>query len=456
MAIVFTQLYQSILDDRKKAMAYVENAIRRVAFHRTPQQKRWSENIKNNAEGIVYLGMGKKLPQPQIASEETMKQERASWNEDLKKQYESKIACFLKTCEKPLAQTGLAENECVELERFTYLEEPFNWIPKHTTAFYRRTNMSEFVVIIIGNIVRTVDVRNESGSQELIYYDAPCPPLKTALKARSGSGLKGIAKSLGEGLLGGVYGCVGALIFNEIFPPGTPTYFNEVYKEIENIVNKALTNQTIDEINAQINSMKDWIAMTYANAKKSETMKEEDLTDLLQPREPELAIELVGVLMDDRYAEPGIGVFMIGAGMHLTVLQELAMVDPNAEPNDSFYIDTIKQRAQSYADFAKSTTDAIINKRLGMIQPKGKYWHDAGVSYDEYWYVDDFTGQRGGDYLMWWDSKGTHDEDASDNRNRDMEKHKNDVKTKLVADMEDPKATADQWMKLIGQPLPPL
>lgn len=248
---------------------------------------------------------------------------------------------------------------------------------------------------------------------------------------------------------------MGVVIFNAIFPPGLPDYFTEVYKEIEKIVNKELTENTINEINGKINGLKNWVAIVYTNAKDSGTQSKRELTNLIQPQEVKMAVDLVGVLMEANFAKPGICVFMIAAGMHLAMLQELALVDPNVSPKDSPYVESVKEYAEMYANHAKTTTGAIISTRLGMINPHYRYIYDndTGTRYYFYSFKDDHTGYNKS-FLMDCDSKGCHNENAEQQRNDAMAKYKNEKRNETVAAMEDPAATANEWLKLKTQPLP--
>ena len=409
MALFFTKLSKKLLVSFSEATKYVEHNIWQVAFQNVQKRKGWEESIENSAKGIVYLAKGNKLPQPHLASEEIVAKEKSQLNESSKQQYDSKIECFFRDAGKGL-MTTLQENETVELERFTYLETPFKSFPKYTSVFLRRTNLAEYCLINTGYLVRSSQTEKQDQTQqgsELIYYEAPTP---TPFVFRRG-GIKSIAKELAKGLLTGVTGHVGVLIFNEIFPSGTSDYFDAVYAEIEKIVNQELTEDTIAEVNGQINAMTYWVATIYTNAKESGTLSKEELTELLQPRAPQIAIELVGTLMDERFAKPGVCVFMIGAGMHLAILQELAFVDPNAaSPDDSHYVKTIQDYAERYANHAVTTTNAIMNSRLGKIKPSDKYEYIDGTRYFFYSFRDHFTGY----YKSWTeycDSKGCHHTD---------------------------------------------
>lgn len=451
MAIVFTKLSDSLLADPKQAMQYVETKLRQLAFQVAPKSmEALSQSIKTTAEGTVYLAIGNNLPHLQLASKETCAKERSLSDEAVQKEFESKTACLLKAIEIAKTKSHLNVHEVVEEERFSYLEMPFKDLPKYTGVFVCRTDQAEYCLITVGYLFRPYQVRRELSCHDAIFYQAP--------EIQVTGTVRDIAKSLATGLWSGIGGKIGVLIFNAIFPPGIPSYFDEVYKQIEKIVNKELTQSTIDEINGQINGLKDWVAITYTNAKES-GMSKDKLTALLQPREPQIAIQLVGVLMEDRYAEPGITVFMIGAGMHLAILQELALIDPDAaSPTESHYAKSVRDYAKKYAGHAKPTTENILQTRANKIQAKGDiYVPSPGwlVQY-RYWFEDSLTGYRSPTWYNDVDIKGSYNPDAEKQRDEALANYKKEKHSQLVKDMEDPLATTDEWLKLVDQPIPPM
>lgn len=427
-------------------------ALRSKAKAEQPQEK--APIVNSPGDEIVLHALAHKLPQPILASDETVARERSLLSEAMIKQYESKTSCFLQAMDDALSESSLSVDEQLVSERFTYLEMAFNWIPKYTPVFVRRTNLAEFCICFPGYIIKPSQVRQETSCEDLLCYEEPQAP-----QLGSGgpySAITDIAKDLAKGLLSGIAGKLGALIFDKIFPPGIPDYFGAVYSEIKKIVHQELTQSAIDEINGEINGIQTWVKITYGNDKKSGTLTKKQLTDLLEPRETQLVTETLGPLMTERYAQPGICTFMIGAGMHLSVLQELAFVDPNvSKPPDSPYVKSIKDYAKTYADFAKTTTQSIIHQRLAMIEPKSKvlniynpntfrytYWY-------MYWWEDKYNGKMSQTFASMYPSR-----DEIEKRDKSMAKHKNDAQEELIKSMQDPEETANLWLKLVDQPLP--
>ena len=207
MVIVFTKLNDSLLADPKQAMRYVETKLRQLAFQVVPESvEALSQSIRNTAEGTVYLAIGNKLPHLQLASKDTCPKERSLSDEAVRNQVESKTACFLKAVEIAKIKSGLKVHEIVEEERFTYLEMPFKDLPKYTGVLVCRTDQAEYCLITMGYLFRPYQVRRELKCHEAIFYQAPDIQVSGAVSD--------IAKSLATGLLSGIGGKIGVLIFN--------------------------------------------------------------------------------------------------------------------------------------------------------------------------------------------------------------------------------------------------
>ena len=156
----FTELSQSLLSDKTRAIQYVDDTIQRMALRNKESSGQPQRKIANSpAEAIVSLALVYKLPQPTLASDETVARERSLFTSAMTEQFDNKTTCFLQTMEEALSKSSLSVGEQVLSERFTYLEMPFKWIPKYTAAFIRRTNLAEYCVCVPGHIVKTSQVR---------------------------------------------------------------------------------------------------------------------------------------------------------------------------------------------------------------------------------------------------------------------------------------------------------
>ena len=176
-----------------------------------------------------------------------------------------------------------------------------------------------------------------------------------------------IAKDLLKGIVSGIGTKIGAKMFDKIFDQSVPSYFTEVYKEIEKIMHQEITENTINEINGQVNGTSDWVKFAY-NPRKDSGASKKELYDLLEPKVSDLAINMIAVLQENAFAESALAVFIIAAGIHFSLLQELATVDPKVQdPHESSYIVTIKGYGPNYADHAEKTWGTIEKARKAQV-----------------------------------------------------------------------------------------
>ncbi|CAB4007861.1 delta endotoxin [Paramuricea clavata] len=252
-------------------------------------------------------------------------------------------------------------------------------------------------------------------------------------------------------------------MFDSIFAEDVPSYFTEVYKEIERIMHQEITENTINEINGQINGTTEWVKFTYNPRKDSDASKKE-LYGLLEPKVSDLAINMVAVLEEKTYAESALAVFIIGAGIHLALLQELADVDPNVDdPQQSSYIATIQGYSPEYADHAEKTWETIKKARIAQITKvcikSQLYPPMAGGPPTDYLYTsewtDNLTGEKFTDATSFIGGKWTNGNYAElENRaNAARTTYINTTIDELQIQMNDPPHAAETWRKLVDQPL---
>lgn len=162
-------------------------------------------------------------------------------------------------------------------------------------------------------------------------------------------------------------GLVGSKALAEIFKKSVPSYFPEVYEEIERIMDEKLKKETIGTINKQINGLIGWIQRTYVPRKDSGASKS-GLHNILQPQVANLAIHIIPMLQDKEFGSTALGTFVLGASIHLLLLQELAMVDPDVDnPLNSSYVVSIKKYSATYASYAEQTFDKIVSARKRLV-----------------------------------------------------------------------------------------
>lgn len=352
-------------------------------------------------------------------------------------------------------ESPLIEGERIEEDFFSFLADEWAGLPAKVAVLRRRTNLAE-----------------------IVYFFECQKVSKRGLKARAPKRVKGgrykfeaipsgaegapsidIARSLGEGLLSGFAGQIGALIFNAIFPPGVPSYFDAVYQEIRKIVRQEVTANTINIIDGQLNGIKDYVRNTYTPKRQSKTSRRE-LFKALAPYEHDCYVNVLGPLRGAAFAKPGFPVFMVGAGTLLAINQEQALVDPAVrDPKKSSYAETIRLNAKEFADFADDTYKQIRADRDAAVKlvPGSKGSHAVGtcdvITTKGWFWKDEVTG-KSSKLFTEYKYKGkwhTGKEEAV----ADRKKYLAGVLKKLDTDLGKPGSTAAKWRKLVDRPLPP-
>jgi len=442
MALIFTKLTSKLLDDAKESVQYVDD-IRMRSVPRAKLPKDTPIRFQIKSEVIVEMASKNALPQPVFASPETV---TALVSGALKEQWDTLTKLFYDNVEL-VSDIFLAKGEESISERFTYLESEFLGHPEGTAAFIRETNYSEYCYLVPSHIV-LAGKNKDASCKDLLRIEEPKMVNYGVVRKTS---IKDIGGYLAEGVLGGFMGNIGVLIFNSIFPSDMTNFFDAMYKEIEKIVDEALTEEAIDELNGKIYGTEQWVSNTYTALKQGGTYTPEMLTEKLQPVEEDFSRNVIGVLQEERFSKPGICTFLIGAGMHLSILQELALVDFTVtEPEKSSYIQAVKNWAKSYGDYVYRTVDDIMKTRENMIKTHtSDYQTDPFTHVLSAWWTDDYDSTQSKMWNYTISSFGSSgDSDYTKHCKADMDKHVSAVRKDWLERMGDPYVVADTWYKL--------
>lgn len=192
-----------------------------------------------------------------------------------------------------------------------------------------------------------------------------------------------IAKLLAEALIGEVVPPpFGALILGVIFPTGgLPSYFDQVYAEITKIVKQEVTTNTIAVIDGKVTGTQQYVRDTYTPLKNNPQTTAQQKFTAITPYVNDLYQNVVATLQQSQFAQPGFSVFLVGAGVHLALLQEQAFVDPDHQghPSKSPYAQAVSNNAQGYVSFATTNWAAVTQaRRNNIILTSPSSWGDEG------------------------------------------------------------------------------
>lgn len=359
---------------------------------------------------------------------------------------EERKRCALEDVERA---SPLQPGEIVAEDFFSYLVEPVGDISPGTPVLRRRTNFAELYYIFDGVEIRAGEA----------VFKAVIPPEVTPVTVAPLTGTPSIAVDIGKSLAIALLKWVGSTIIEEIFPPQVPTYFDKVYAEIGKIVSRALTTQTIEEINGAINGKVRWLRDAYTPIREKEDRRE--LLRLLRDQSREL-YDKVATLMLERYAMEGLPVFIVAAGLHLTMLQEEALVQSRTSGDgrkllaeNSIAAGTI----QDYAGHLEETFPKLVAARGNAVTVVTAR-HDKCVptsrgivcfrSEDGHRWKDTVTGEVGSEFLDYVDGKKIVSRKA--NAEADRKKRVAAVVARLDDDLGNPQDIAAKWRQLLTAP----
>ena len=374
---------------------------------------------------------------------------------------DERIRCAREELER---DSPLAKGEQVEDDFFSYLAASYLELPAGTPVLRRRTDRAEMFYLF--DSVRITDVAGVVTVTPPVFAASEVE-LPGALRLRAAFDTRSLVKNLASGVASGFGGQIGALIFDAIFPPGVPSYFDEIYEEIQKIVGKEVTQNTVDTINGELNATIRWLRQTYASLRTAEQPpSRESLFAKLVPHVNTINTKVLGPLLEKRFEEPGFSVFMIAAPVHLALLQEQALIDPD-QPNaeKSAYANAIRKHgsakgyAQIYADHGTRVLGQLVKARREKVKTiyNGEWITGTsaagGYSKSGYSWKDQLTGDWGKRHSEYTKDKKYHN--GSEEADRDRNVRRDSVEQALRSDIGLPSNAIANWRKLIDRPLPP-
>lgn len=188
----------------------------------------------------------------------------------------------------------------------------------------------------------------------------PVPPL---LKCGSNIGVK-LADSIKEKLGAFSVDSIKSHLPKDLL--GQAGYL-EMKKIMKDTIKKDLPMSKLKEIETYIFKTIKWIAQTY-NIRKRSGISRKELFEMLHPKEEEVASKFIPILSQLCQSEIALGVFVVTAGFHLMLLQELAHIDPNEIlPSSSSFARSLKEYAVIYGEYAENTYNTIFTTRMEYI-----------------------------------------------------------------------------------------
>ena len=250
----------------------------------------------------------------------------------------------------------------------------------------------------------------------------------------------------------------GAKVLDSICEEKISSYFSTASWEIDKAsiyTKRRLTNDFVVKTDYEINTLIDWVKKEYILRADFFAPKSE-LYNRLLPQVTNTLVPLVFALTD---MPSTLGVFVLGATVHLILLQELAIIDPKvSDPTKSSHIADIRRYAASYADYADQTYRRLESQRINAI---------SSVSID--FEMSAYPGTHGyrGYYMYFftfkdsWSSgnivRGERKADSKRVNELSQKAHSEYIHKATLSfkrSLNDPTSTAEIWRGLVKRPLP--
>ena len=357
----------------------------------------------------------------------------------------------------------LLPGESVEGDFGSFLTEPFLNFPIGTAVIKRTTNMADLYYVITNvevDVKRRPDRENREAHAHGGSLDGESLPAKLAMSV-----VTGMASAVG--------GAIANFIIGQIFPPGVPSYFDQVYVRMSELIGQGLQQDKVESVNGALNTIKDHLQDEYGIARRQANLEDDVdramLFNLLQKYDSAFISGpggMLGTLQSEKNEQAGFAVFLLGASLQLAIFQEMANVAPQKKDGkwlkstETSYgrpqSGTVAVTAQRYATYADRVWPKLIESRLKNIRAVEYEANKQVVSGDVYWELHGKIDDNGTN--MWNRQMNKHNEKDGSNPtrtqlNNDVVTYKQQVTTKLTLTYSDPKAIAGKWRELINQPI---
>ncbi len=388
---------------------------------------------------------------PPLATPDTVKNSKA-----ILKRYAKKIKCMIEEVDDA---APLAKGEKVKKNGDIpgFLSKEWRGFAANTVVLKRSTN--EATLYFIYEHLRLEDgllIEIPLSEEMRLYSDF------TFAVAAAGPDWAAGAKTLAKGLAGLApppLNVIGAALLDLVFPSSNSINWDAVYQQFQQIVTQSLTQQTLDETRAKIGGVISWLNTQYLILKADPNFPREKLQEELGRYDTIMYVDVVSILLDERWELGGFPNFLVAAGTHLGILQERALVSPG-DPRQSAFAGSVKARAAQFVDHINKTVPKIINARVAQVtglkvhKETSYHAYPAVITTYSYYFEDPKAGYRSPNIGNAGSKKSLED----DYKNRATEQRNlyiANLRTQTAAEVENNAfPVRDSWQVLVTDPIP--
>ncbi len=403
----------------------------------------WDDLAKNGSVGDNEA--------PPLATPETVKNAKA-----ILKKYAKALKCMI---EEVNDVAPLAKGEKVKKDGDVpaYLKESWRGFPANTVVLERSTNEATLYFIYEHLRLEDGELVEIPLSEEIrLYNDFAYAAAATGLNWAAG------AQSLAKGLAGLApppLNVIGAALLDLVFPSSNSINWDSVYQQFQQIVTQSLTQQTLDETRAKIGGVISWLNTQYLILKNDPNFPREKLQEELGRYDTIMFVDVVSILMDERWELGGFPNFLVAAGTHLGILQERALVSPG-NPKESAFAGSVKARASQFVNHINQTIPKIINARIDQVSGLKVNKETSYIAYPavittySYYFEDAKTGYRSPNIGNSSSTKSL-EKDYKDRANEQRNLYIANLRTQTAAEVEgNAFPVRNDWQVLVTDPIP--
>jgi virginiamycin B lyase len=263
-----------------------------------------------------------------------------------------------------------------------YLSSGIDGLPNvgpGTVGVWRRTDQAEICFL----------------SPEFQFDGEDIVDLRTSLPSLDEAGLAplaiewgALALKIGMAVASPLINRMASKIFEKIFPPEVPSYFQDVYDEVRRIIRQELDENTVRQLQGDIGAVQKFMGDYALNHLPDNHAKAQELLSHAY----ETSVKVTAKLQ--QFPLVGLAPFCVAGGLHLAILQERALTDrSHTDPNNSPWARSLVQTAETYSAFAAGEPTRLVDVReaqISQVQYQQEWKHTAfgPIAAHYYWWQD--------------------------------------------------------------------
>lgn len=331
----------------------------------------------------------------------------------------------------------LVPDERIIRDVIGYLQEDFLAYSAGTIVFIRTTNKAKIIHFFASfrYSARGIKYIKETSQPQITYTSTPEIPA--------------VIKDLFNGLTKGLLGMVGSWVFDQVFPSGGSEIndlLNKIQESTRNIFREELDEDTLKKKKNSIESIILFMQREYNPLKESPSSTREQLYNMLRVKDDIMWHDVMKDLVDKNYRSKGISHLVTGANTHLSIFQELAIIDPKEpDPQKSSFMTTFYLQLEDYIDRLDKAISEVYSSRkkfLGPVTESTPIWSVGRLRWT-------FTDHWSNQVFEFWDEPFVTQPFGYDRCVEARERYYNDVFIpKIIKDLAPYNKTKNDWIAM--------